>query len=96
MVRTQITLPLNVCEHTPPLTLVSCVVDDLPRMGVMDEARASSPFMGNMELDQVDSRGRRWRRFCISGQDYHVNMSVLEPYLQVLSHGGESKMDTLK
>uniref|UniRef100_A0A3B4GBR6 Bcl-2/adenovirus E1B 19 kDa-interacting protein 2-like protein n=1 Tax=Pundamilia nyererei TaxID=303518 RepID=A0A3B4GBR6_9CICH len=43
---------------------------------------------GLMELDQVDSRGRRWRRFCISGHEYHVNMSVLEPYLQVLSHGG--------
>ncbi|XP_063054769.1 bcl-2/adenovirus E1B 19 kDa-interacting protein 2-like protein isoform X2 [Engraulis encrasicolus] len=63
--------------------------DDLPRMGVEEEGgRASSPAMANLELDQVDSRGRRWRRFCISGQDYHVNMSVLEPYLQVLSHGG--------
>ena len=55
----------------------------------MEEGRASSPAMANLELDQVDSRGRRWRRFCISGQDYHVNMSVIEPYLQVLSHGGE-------
>ncbi|XP_041963648.1 bcl-2/adenovirus E1B 19 kDa-interacting protein 2-like protein isoform X2 [Alosa sapidissima] len=62
--------------------------DDLPRMGVEEEGRACSPAMANLELDQVDSRGRRWRRFCISGQDYHVNMSVLEPYLQVLSHGG--------
>lgn len=43
-----------------------------------------------MELDQVDSKGRRWRRFCVSGQEFHVNMSVLEPYLQVLSHGGEN------
>ncbi|XP_054638424.1 bcl-2/adenovirus E1B 19 kDa-interacting protein 2-like protein isoform X2 [Dunckerocampus dactyliophorus] len=43
---------------------------------------------GLMELDKVDSRGRRWRKFCTSGQEYHVNMSVLEPYLQVLSHGG--------
>uniref|UniRef100_A0A3Q0RN73 BCL2 interacting protein like n=1 Tax=Amphilophus citrinellus TaxID=61819 RepID=A0A3Q0RN73_AMPCI len=43
---------------------------------------------GLMELDQLDSRGRRWRRFCISGHEYQVNMSVLEPYLQVLSHGG--------
>lgn len=42
-----------------------------------------------MDLDQVDSRGRRWRRFCISGHEYEVNMSVLEPYLQVLSHGGQ-------
>ncbi|XP_030641172.1 bcl-2/adenovirus E1B 19 kDa-interacting protein 2-like protein [Chanos chanos] len=67
--------------------------DDLPRMGSGEMDRASSPAieyaeMGHLELDQVDSNGRRWRRFCIAGQDYHVNMSVLEPYLQVLSHGG--------
>uniref|UniRef100_A0A672L667 BCL2/adenovirus E1B 19 kDa protein-interacting protein 2-like n=1 Tax=Sinocyclocheilus grahami TaxID=75366 RepID=A0A672L667_SINGR len=39
-------------------------------------------------MGKVDSNGRRWRRFHIGGQDYQVNMSVLEPYLQVLSHGG--------
>ncbi|XP_041798991.1 bcl-2/adenovirus E1B 19 kDa-interacting protein 2-like protein isoform X1 [Chelmon rostratus] len=66
--------------------------DDLPRMARGGlRAVARSPLEqseGLMELDQVDSRGRRWRRFCISGHEYHVNMSVLEPYLQVLSHGG--------
>ncbi|XP_028834601.1 bcl-2/adenovirus E1B 19 kDa-interacting protein 2-like protein isoform X2 [Denticeps clupeoides] len=62
--------------------------DDLPRMGRRKSRRASSASMAHMELDRVDSQGRRWRRFCIAGQDYHVNMSVLEPYLQVLSHGG--------
>ncbi|XP_018620333.1 bcl-2/adenovirus E1B 19 kDa-interacting protein 2-like protein [Scleropages formosus] len=64
--------------------------DDLPRMS--RERAASTPVleheMGNMELDRVDSRGRRWRRLHIGGQDCLVNMSVLEPYLQVLSHGG--------
>uniref|UniRef100_A0A672Q3B4 BCL2/adenovirus E1B 19 kDa protein-interacting protein 2-like n=1 Tax=Sinocyclocheilus grahami TaxID=75366 RepID=A0A672Q3B4_SINGR len=39
-------------------------------------------------MGKVDSNGRRWRRFHIGGQDHQVNMSVLEPYLQVLSHGG--------
>ncbi|XP_068178981.1 bcl-2/adenovirus E1B 19 kDa-interacting protein 2-like protein isoform X2 [Antennarius striatus] len=66
--------------------------DDLPRMargGARTAARRSSERSeGLMELDQVDSRGRRWRRFCISGHEYQVNMSVVEPYLQVLSHGG--------
>lgn len=70
--------------------------DDLPRMaragsGGGASASARSPIEqseGLIELDQVDSKGRRWRKFCISGQEYHVNMSVLEPYLQVLSHGG--------
>ncbi|KAM9309031.1 bcl-2/adenovirus E1B 19 kDa-interacting protein 2-like protein isoform 3-T3 [Pholidichthys leucotaenia] len=64
--------------------------DDLPRVG-KGGATARSPTEQSedvMELDQVDSKGRRWRRFCIAGHEYHVNMSVLEPYLQVLSHGG--------
>uniref|UniRef100_A0A3B3CTB8 BCL2 interacting protein like n=1 Tax=Oryzias melastigma TaxID=30732 RepID=A0A3B3CTB8_ORYME len=66
--------------------------DDLPRAGkgrVVGVAWSpAEPSEGLMELDQVDSKGRRWRRFCVSGQEFHVNMSVLEPYLQVLSHGG--------
>ncbi|XP_036371996.1 BCL2/adenovirus E1B 19 kDa protein-interacting protein 2-like [Megalops cyprinoides] len=67
--------------------------DDLPRVGrgVGAVARASvteQAEIGHMELDQVDSDGRRWRRFNISGQECYVNMTVLEPYLQVLSHGG--------
>uniref|UniRef100_A0A3B4UM31 BCL2 interacting protein like n=1 Tax=Seriola dumerili TaxID=41447 RepID=A0A3B4UM31_SERDU len=65
--------------------------DDLPRMGrdrtVGVVRNPAEPSEGLMGVDQVDSRGRRWRRFCISGQEYQVNMSVLEPYLQVLSHG---------
>lgn len=69
------------------------MIDDLPRLtarGGRAAARrpSSEQSEGLMELDRVDSRGRRWRRFCISGHEYHVNMSVLEPYLQVLSHGG--------
>ncbi|XP_029360192.1 bcl-2/adenovirus E1B 19 kDa-interacting protein 2-like protein isoform X1 [Echeneis naucrates] len=66
--------------------------DDLPRMGRgRTTGVARSPVEqpeSLMGLDQVDSRGRRWRRFCISGHEYQVDMSVLEPYLQVLSHGG--------
>uniref|UniRef100_A0A3Q3WK76 CRAL-TRIO domain-containing protein n=1 Tax=Mola mola TaxID=94237 RepID=A0A3Q3WK76_MOLML len=66
--------------------------DDLPRTARGGAGSVPRNLLeqseGLMELDQVDSRGRRWRRFCISGHEYHVNMSVLEPYLQVLSHGG--------
>ncbi|KAL0985309.1 hypothetical protein UPYG_G00155310 [Umbra pygmaea] len=96
-------LDINVDEMETPSDSESCNFpdsmhdleweDDLPRLGEGKD-QASGPTvlekaeMGSMELDQVDSRGRRWRRFRIAGQDYHVNMSVLEPYLQVLSHGG--------
>lgn len=63
--------------------------DDLPRMGKGRSVGGQVEHTeGLMELDQVDDQGRRWRRFSISGQEYQVNMSVLEPYLQVLSHGG--------
>ncbi|XP_010872023.2 BCL2/adenovirus E1B 19 kDa protein-interacting protein 2 isoform X1 [Esox lucius] len=46
--------------------------------------------VGCLDHDQVDSQGTRWRRFCTGDppQESLVNMSVLEPYLRVLSHGG--------
>lgn len=75
------------------MTSYLCLIDDLPRMGrggAEGVARTTVDHSeGLLELDQVDSKGRRWRRFCISGHEFHVNMSVLEPYLQVLSHGGQ-------
>uniref|UniRef100_A0A672FHN2 CRAL-TRIO domain-containing protein n=1 Tax=Salarias fasciatus TaxID=181472 RepID=A0A672FHN2_SALFA len=40
--------------------------------------------------DEVDEHGTRWRRFS-SGEppaESRVNMSVLQPFLRVLSHGG--------
>lgn len=82
------------CRTGQPWFTISTVViaDDLPRMGKAAIRKASlleHAEMGHLDLDQVDGNGRRWRRFHIGGQDYQVNMSVLEPYLQVLSHGGE-------
>ncbi|XP_040910134.1 protein prune homolog 2-like isoform X2 [Toxotes jaculatrix] len=40
--------------------------------------------------DMVDSQGTRWRIFSTGDlpQESRVNMSVLEPFLRVLSHGG--------
>nr|XP_046273619.1 BCL2/adenovirus E1B 19 kDa protein-interacting protein 2-like isoform X2 [Scatophagus argus] len=40
--------------------------------------------------DMVDSQGTRWRSFSTGDppQESRVNMSVLEPFLRVLSHGG--------
>ncbi|MEQ2197638.1 hypothetical protein XENOCAPTIV_001379, partial [Xenoophorus captivus] len=42
--------------------------------------------------DVVDSEGTRWRCFTTGDppQESKVNMSVLEPYLRVLSHGGST------
>ncbi|XP_056154446.1 BCL2/adenovirus E1B 19 kDa protein-interacting protein 2-like [Lampris incognitus] len=46
--------------------------------------------LGSLEQDTVDDQGTRWRCFTTGhpSQESRVNMSVLEPYLRVLSHGG--------
>ncbi|XP_030213913.1 bcl-2/adenovirus E1B 19 kDa-interacting protein 2-like protein [Gadus morhua] len=69
--------------------------DDLPRVGRGGGASGGSSQTGaepseggGAEQDEVDAEGRRWRRFTVAGQQDHVDMGVLEPYLQVLSHGG--------
>uniref|UniRef100_A0A674DVE4 BCL2/adenovirus E1B 19 kDa protein-interacting protein 2-like n=1 Tax=Salmo trutta TaxID=8032 RepID=A0A674DVE4_SALTR len=56
-------------------------------------ARGSVPEqmgVGSLDQDQVDSQGTRWRRFRTGDplQESLVNMSVLDPFLRVLSHGG--------
>ncbi|KAM4630773.1 BCL2/adenovirus E1B 19 kDa protein-interacting protein 2-like isoform 2-T2 [Polymixia lowei] len=52
---------------------------------------AEQPGLGSLEReDTVDSQGTRWRCFSMGDppQESRVNMSVLEPFLRVLSHGG--------
>ncbi|KAL0962303.1 hypothetical protein UPYG_G00338320 [Umbra pygmaea] len=46
--------------------------------------------MGSLDHDHVDSQGTRWRQFYTGDppQESLVNMTVLEPYLRILSHGG--------
>ncbi|XP_059205248.1 BCL2/adenovirus E1B 19 kDa protein-interacting protein 2-like [Centropristis striata] len=47
--------------------------------------------LGALERDDVvDANGTRWRCFStgVPPQDSRVNMSVLQPFLRVLSHGG--------
>ncbi|XP_051246839.1 bcl-2/adenovirus E1B 19 kDa-interacting protein 2-like protein isoform X2 [Dicentrarchus labrax] len=61
-----------------------------------DSWTGSGPGMAHSELgalereDMVDSQGTRWRCFSTGDppQESRVNMSVLEPFLRVLSHGG--------
>ncbi|XP_044192092.1 BCL2/adenovirus E1B 19 kDa protein-interacting protein 2-like isoform X1 [Thunnus albacares] len=78
--------------------------DDMRRLGVASgPRRASGPRSGSgpaavdqsgpgslEQEDQVDSRGTRWRCFSTGDppQESRVNMSVLQPFLRVLSHGG--------
>ncbi|KAK5911715.1 hypothetical protein CgunFtcFv8_005866 [Champsocephalus gunnari] len=78
--------------------------DDLRRLGVATRRRAefrsgprsrfdfdsgsSSAAVGGQQEDVVDPQGTRWRCFSTGGPESRVNMSVLQPYLRVLSHGG--------
>lgn len=65
-----------------------------------DPQTGSGPAIDQSELgalereDMVDSQGTRWRCFStgVPPQESRVNMSVLEPYLRVLSHGGTTRL----
>ncbi|KAM9839110.1 uncharacterized protein ACBR49_017776 isoform 2-T2 [Aulostomus maculatus] len=77
--------------------------DDLLRLGVASRrSRAFDPGLGSCSgpdqtglgavdhEDTVDSQGTRWRCFSTGDllKETRVNMSVVEPFLRVLSHGG--------
>ncbi|XP_034456443.1 bcl-2/adenovirus E1B 19 kDa-interacting protein 2-like protein isoform X2 [Hippoglossus hippoglossus] len=74
--------------------------DDLRRLGVASHrhepigsrsVRSDQSELGALEReDVVDSQGTRWRCFSTGDppQESRVDMSVLEPFLRVLSHGG--------
>ncbi|KAM7384926.1 hypothetical protein PAMA_012016 [Pampus argenteus] len=53
-------------------------------------SRTGSGLGALEQEDQVDSQGTRWRCFSTGDplQESRVNMSVLEPFLRVLSHAG--------
>ncbi|XP_037651728.1 BCL2/adenovirus E1B 19 kDa protein-interacting protein 2-like isoform X2 [Sebastes umbrosus] len=73
-------------------------VASLPRrlLGSSPMSTGSDPGTDQSELgalereDMVDGQGTRWRCFStgVPPQESRVNMSVLEPFLRVLSHGG--------
>uniref|UniRef100_A0A8C7WUW9 CRAL-TRIO domain-containing protein n=1 Tax=Oryzias sinensis TaxID=183150 RepID=A0A8C7WUW9_9TELE len=73
--------------------------DDLHRLGVASHkpfgsGSGSLPDQTGLSAldkeDVVDSNGTRWRCFSTGDppQESRVNMTVLEPFLRVLSHGG--------
>lgn len=71
--------------------------DDLRRLGVVSRGRrpfgprpSSVPGTDLEREDTVDGQGTRWRCFSTGDptKESRVNMSVLEPFVRVLSHGG--------
>lgn len=57
--------------------------DDLPRV-----RRLASSLSEGRVVDVDDPEGRRWRLFLSGEQEQRVDMSVVEPYTRVISHGG--------
>ena len=64
-----------------------------PRSRFEFDSGSSSAAVGGQQEDVVDPQGTRWRCFSTGGQESRVNMSVLQPYLRVLSHGGERERE---
>lgn len=80
------------CVHFP---------DDLRRLAphrrrpLVTTSQAGSSAGTDLEReDIVDSQGTRWRCFSTGDPplESRVNMSVLEPFLRVLSHGGTTDL----
>lgn len=64
--------------------------EDMARLGV-GSCRASSSRRRSLGLepeDTVDGQGSRWRSLTSNGQQTQVNMSLIQDYVQVISHGG--------
>lgn len=72
--------------------------DDMRRLGVASSRSHSTSCrsrstscrrsLGLEPEDTVHSDGSRWRCFTSNGQQTHVNMSLIQDYVRVISHGG--------
>ncbi|XP_078527575.1 bcl-2/adenovirus E1B 19 kDa-interacting protein 2-like protein isoform X4 [Lissotriton helveticus] len=62
--------------------------DDLPRVRGADGGAATDKLGEGIVTDMEDQDGRKWRVFLMSGQEHKVDMTAIEPYKRVISHGG--------
>ncbi|KAJ6652706.1 hypothetical protein lerEdw1_011148 [Lerista edwardsae] len=60
--------------------------DDLPRAQRVDGGLPDRFCTGRRDV--VDPDGRRWRIFLLDEREQRVDLSAVEPYKRVLSHGG--------
>lgn len=73
-------------KHLMPPTFFS---DDLPKPKTTEllekGVESVHPYSASEERDE----GRRWRVFRIGDQEHKVDMTAIEPYKRVISHGGQ-------
>lgn len=62
--------------------------DDLPRARGPDGGAGADKLGEGIVRDMEDQDGRKWRIFMMSGQEHKVDMTAIEPYKKVISHGG--------
>ncbi|XP_060057697.1 bcl-2/adenovirus E1B 19 kDa-interacting protein 2-like protein isoform X2 [Erinaceus europaeus] len=62
--------------------------DDLPRAEGLGASEAAERLGRGCMWDVAGEDGRRWRVFRTGQREQRVDMTVIEPYKRVLSHGG--------
>ncbi|XP_036047073.1 bcl-2/adenovirus E1B 19 kDa-interacting protein 2-like protein isoform X2 [Onychomys torridus] len=62
--------------------------DDLPRAEGLGASEAAERLGGGCVWDVAGEDGHRWRVFRTGQREQRVDMTIIEPYKKVLSHGG--------
>ncbi|XP_030043429.1 bcl-2/adenovirus E1B 19 kDa-interacting protein 2-like protein isoform X2 [Microcaecilia unicolor] len=62
--------------------------DDLPRAKGLDDGATEDTFGEGRVADMEDQTGRKWRIFLMGDEEHKVDMTIIEPYKRVISHGG--------
>lgn len=64
------------------------VLDELPRAEGLGASEAAERLGRGCMWDVAGEDGHRWRVFRTGQREQRVDMTVIEPYKKVLSHGG--------
>ncbi|XP_038238767.1 bcl-2/adenovirus E1B 19 kDa-interacting protein 2-like protein isoform X2 [Dermochelys coriacea] len=62
--------------------------DELPRARRLDSSLLEEKLSEGRMVDVEDKDGRKWRIFLTDEQEQKVDLSIIEPYKRVISHGG--------
>uniref|UniRef100_A0A8C3FMW5 BCL2 interacting protein like n=1 Tax=Chrysemys picta bellii TaxID=8478 RepID=A0A8C3FMW5_CHRPI len=83
-------LDINVDELETPSEseLLDGPEDELPRARRLDSSLLEEKLGEGRVVDVEDKDGRKWRIFLTDEREQKVDLSVIEPYKRVISHGG--------
>uniref|UniRef100_A0A8C3SJQ2 CRAL-TRIO domain-containing protein n=1 Tax=Chelydra serpentina TaxID=8475 RepID=A0A8C3SJQ2_CHESE len=72
----------------PPTACPFPSADELPRARRLDSSLFEEKLSEGRMVDVEDKDGRKWRIFLTDEREQKVDLSVVEPYKRVISHGG--------